>query len=718
MTEPTRVPTILTASGDDSTLIHFFEPLPDIERVLAEHQADGILAQGNFADLEFLRPAARVLNRLFVIGDCADASAVGSLTRLEVLRLDRPPTLSFLGRLPRLVRLVVEGPAPWADLAACESLRELIVLYGPFEDFRPLEPVQHLEYLRLDQVRLSSFAGVDKLPRLRSLVLRATTTETADCAEFMRDRFGFDVNGLVAHTRSEVRKVKKRVSYLHADRVQAERVARARPPAEQYATSVTIDRPGGVVLLIDRSGSTRGAVGEDFRAKRKAEKERLPEEWVRQIEPTLGVGMPRCDVFARAVNRFLPRFRERCGRDASIEVAIVEYGERVGVAWSGALTGRTFVPIEEVAANPLRVGPDGPVWVEPVASGQTPMYAGFAVARELVADWCAGHPDSYPPVVINLNGVSKAPGDVYRDAWSIRRCATNHGPALLFTVTKQWSLSCGVFGSEELITSNATQFRIASPMPASIRQAAERAGYPLLGTVRGAIGDASPDDFDNALHIFTALPGLRWTDDLIHHGLPPYAPSAAELKDWAVRKASESREAGDWPAPRLPGPMTEELFWKILEKTRHGAGDSDEQGDRILDTLAQFDESDLVAFDQLLDQRLAACHRWDLWAVAFIAKGGCSDDAFEYFQCWLVSQGRKYFESALANPPAAAKRIAPGDEAEFERLRSLAIEAYEAKTGRNDFLEKAKRVAWTLEGDPWEEEDLPKLYPRLSRKYQ
>ncbi|WP_217498085.1 MULTISPECIES: DUF4240 domain-containing protein [Sphingomonas] len=33
-------------------------------------------------------------------------------------------------------------------------------------------------------------------------------------------------------------------------------------------------------------------------------------------------------------------------------------------------------------------------------------------------------------------------------------------------------------------------------------------------------------------------------------------------------------------------------------------------------------------------------YRWDLWRAAKVAKGGVSDDGFEYFRTWLISRGR------------------------------------------------------------------------------
>jgi hypothetical protein len=47
-----------------------------------------------------------------------------------------------------------------------------------------------------------------------------------------------------------------------------------------------------------------------------------------------------------------------------------------------------------------------------------------------------------------------------------------------------------------------------------------------------------------------------------------------------------------------------------------------------------------VSFERHFTQRLADAYRWDLWGLAYQLNGGCSDDGFVYFRCWLLGQGR------------------------------------------------------------------------------
>jgi hypothetical protein len=126
---------------------------------------------------------------------------------------------------------------------------------------------------------------------------------------------------------------------------------------------------------------------------------------------------------------------------------------------------------------------------------------------------------------------------------------------------------------------------------------------------------------------------------------------------------------------------------------------------------------DIESFNRHFSTLHAAAYRWDLWAVASIINGGCSDDGFIDFRSWLISRGRKFYEAALADPEAAAKGVEP-EEAEFETFAYAAGEAYERVTGRR-LPDSAYGGAAGTEpaGTRWREDDLPRLYPKLCKKF-
>ncbi len=65
--------------------------------------------------------------------------------------------------------------------------------------------------------------------------------------------------------------------------------------------------------------------------------------------------------------------------------------------------------------------------------------------------------------------------------------------------------------------------------------------------------------------------------------------------------------------------MDIDQFWKVIDTSRRGADDVDEQEDRLVQLLEQLDEDGLLEFDRLLSERLAESFRRELWAVAYLS---------------------------------------------------------------------------------------------------
>ncbi len=162
--------------------------------------------------------------------------------------------------------------------------------------------------------------------------------------------------------------------------------------------------------------------------------------------------------------------------------------------------------------------------------------------------------------------------------------------------------------------------------------------------------------------------------------------------------------------------MDVEAFWALIEKSRDGTEGCDEQANNLIELLAELEPQQIVGFDRHMRQRRAEAYRWDLWAVAYIINGGCSDDGFEYFRCWLIAQGKDYFEAALIDPENAARKLSVGDETECESLLYAASEAYERSTG-----EELPPFVITMPSEPagqeWDEDTVEKLYPELAKRF-
>jgi hypothetical protein len=203
-----------------------------------------------------------------------------------------------------------------------------------------------------------------------------------------------------------------------------------------YEQSISRKRPGCIVFLLDRSDS-------------------MNRSWGGSIE-SLAQGA------ARAINGILMELCLRAQKAQGIsyhyfDVGIFGYGARpvaggegVESAFGGTLANRALVPIPEIRDNPIGVqefvSPDAggstvriPVWVEPMHGYRTPMCQAMAVAGQHVYEWAQMHPESFPPIVINITDgfVTDNPFEgASLDDWAGRLTgiATQDGSTLLFNV--------------------------------------------------------------------------------------------------------------------------------------------------------------------------------------------------------------------------------------------------------------------------------------------
>ncbi|MBC8139329.1 MAG: DUF4240 domain-containing protein [Fibrella sp.] len=178
--------------------------------------------------------------------------------------------------------------------------------------------------------------------------------------------------------------------------------------------------------------------------------------------------------------------------------------------------------------------------------------------------------------------------------------------------------------------------------------------------------------------------------------------------------------------------MTQDVFWDIVEQSSDGSPPgivdedvNDRQSAKLTTLLETLSSEEIVAFDTVMHTVHRQSNHWDLWGVAYIISGGCSDDAFEYFRRWLLAQGRETFEQSVCDPDSLAEIIETANDTEpdFEGFFYVAAEVYEAKTGADlyDIPPKSGEEPEAEEteprGDRWTEEDLPQRFPKTWAKF-
>jgi hypothetical protein len=256
-----------------------------------------------------------------------------------------------------------------------------------------------------------------------------------------------------------------------------------------YSAEISRTNPTCFLFLIDQSGS--------------------------MAQPIRGSHKKKAEFVADAVNRLLQTLVLRCAKSDGVRdyfhVGVIGYGEHVGPALGGLLSGRRLTAISEVANKPLRIeqrtkkvedGAGGvveqtvkfPVWFEPVAGGKTPMCKAFDLAWEILSDFLVRAPACYPPMVINVTDGEPTDGNPEAHATCLRDLASRDGNVLLFNLHISSSDTPPTeFPDRENTLADAHArrlFRMSSLLPAPVRTTALREGYTVTDTTRGFVFNA------------------------------------------------------------------------------------------------------------------------------------------------------------------------------------------------------------------------------------
>jgi hypothetical protein len=159
-------------------------------------------------------------------------------------------------------------------------------------------------------------------------------------------------------------------------------------------------------------------------------------------------------------------------------------------------------------------------------------------------------------------------------------------------------------------------------------------------------------------------------------------------------------------------------FWRLIESTRKSVqGDLEELVKALREKLQRLPTTEIEDYARIFGELMTESYDWRLWGAAYVINGWCSDDGFDYFRAWLIAQGEKVYSQALLDPDSLADVIEEDVDADFEEMLYPAVEAYEAKTGEELDDPNPARSGYTSDprGVPWKEEDLPRLYPRLTK---
>lgn len=276
-----------------------------------------------------------------------------------------------------------------------------------------------------------------------------------------------------------------------------------------YVAEISRTNPTCFIILLDQSGSMADGFGGSE-------------------------GLRKSDFVADVVNKTLHDLVIRCTKAEEIRnyyhISIIGYGGSVQSAFAGALGGKTLVPISEVADNPARLEtrtkkiPDGagsvvehqvrfPIWIDPGASGGTPMCAALSQAKVQLEQWLSEHKDGFPPTVLHLTDGESTDGDPTALGKELLSLGTSDGSILLFNchVSSHRAAKVEYPSGDSGLPDQFAKilFGISSALPESFRKAAEQTGVNVTEGGRGFVFNGDPASVVQFFEIGTRPANLR-----------------------------------------------------------------------------------------------------------------------------------------------------------------------------------------------------------------
>lgn len=158
-------------------------------------------------------------------------------------------------------------------------------------------------------------------------------------------------------------------------------------------------------------------------------------------------------------------------------------------------------------------------------------------------------------------------------------------------------------------------------------------------------------------------------------------------------------------------------FWKFVETHAATAPSIEAACGALEAALANVTEAEVLEYCQGFYVAMDKAYTWDLWGVAYLIQGGCSDDAFMDFRSCLIACGQDIFERAVADPESLLSIPQSNLSTLFEEgLLYVGPAVYESISGHAP----ARPVSPAEpSGSAWEEtrEDLMQRFPKAWAQY-
>jgi hypothetical protein len=192
------------------------------------------------------------------------------------------------------------------------------------------------------------------------------------------------------------------------------------------------------------------------------------------------------------------------------------------------------------------------------------------------------------------------------------------------------------------------------------------------------------------------------------------------------RQAERSKEQMTTLASKL---LSERRFWNVISRSLGGTdsvGLTATRQEQLLEQeLERLSRDEFTGFLGHYYHNQHHAYRNDLWAVAYVVMGGCSNDCFIDFRKWLVMRGKSVYRAALQDPDSLCvefDKIPKGDIPLWEYYPSRQYDRRFGGGAHDRAYQRFKFPPVEL-FDPeneWNSDDeasIRKLCPRVFQKY-
>lgn len=124
--------------------------------------------------------------------------------------------------------------------------------------------------------------------------------------------------------------------------------------------------------------------------------------------------------------------------------------------------------------------------------------------------------------------------------------------------------------------------------------------------------------------------------------------------------------------------MNKEQFWNIVNEVHSSTDPRNQKEvlAALRDRLRNLPSKEILEWKQIFSFYQDTAKRNDLWAASAAMGAHCSDDGFMDFRSWLISQGRDVYMSALKDPESLVSVNTDGQELNFEDYAYVPYRAY------------------------------------------